>query len=256
MRLWSGTQVGFGQDHFGPSVIVAGNRELTVLAPVNNWKLDQEKTDGTRIWRPVSATVLERIQVPCPDLYSDTLRNVLSGINTTDIHPAIINGLDTDALRLFPALDATAVELFSHFVNYLRTNFKLDENAMRTAATESYIDGFGPELLVKLNGQTVVLPEMPPAWLAPANWSYATWRVTNGMTGPYTIDTDETMAIEERLGFLGDFPAMDLQTEGLVYYHAARAMVAWAAWENDANARFVQAIASIITSGYRPLKPV
>lgn len=250
MRLWSGTQIAFGKDGFGPSVVAMGNAGSYTAAPGGNWKLDLTKEDGTRIWRPVNAAKLDRIQVPCPDELNAVLQHTLGDLPTNGIHPAILNGMENEALRLYPQLDPSAAELFASFTSYLKTEFRLNEDEMRTMPMKAYTDGFGAGLLVLLDENPVVLPELPEIWLAPDNWHTSTWRVTNGMMGPVA---DETMEPGKRLQFHGDFPEMDNYTEGLVYYQAARAMVAWAAWENDKNARFVKALASIIRGGYRPL---
>lgn len=250
MRLWSGTQIAFGRDGFGPSVVAMGNVDSYTATPGIDWKLDLTKEDGTRIWRPVNAGKLDRIQVPCPDELTAVLQHTLGELPTGGIHPAILNGMENEALRLYPELDPSAAELFASFTSYLKTEFRLDEAAMRTMPMKAYTDGFGPGLLVLLDENPVVLPELPEIWLAPDNWHTSTWRVTNGMMGPVA---DETMESDKRLQFHGDLAEIDGQTEGLVYYQAARAMVAWAAWENDKSARFVKALVSIITQGYRPL---
>jgi hypothetical protein len=250
MRLWSGALLGSGEDAAGPAIFIKG--EEGTISPVTktSWKLEIKKVDGTRIWRPVVKGKLEFVLAPCPDHFSDKIKQAISEIPPVALHPAITNGMDKEALRLYPQLDPSVVTLFTSLVVYLRSEFQLNEAQMQTMPAEAYVDGFGPSLLVTLNGEPLLLPEIPPVWLAPSNWAQATWHVTNGMTGP---NVDESMEPRHRLQFAAGISQMDLQTEGLVYYQAARAMIAWAAWENDTKARFVHAIASIIMSGYRPL---
>lgn len=250
MRLWSGTQIAYGNDNSGPAVLAMGNTLSTRAHADKDWKLELTKTDGTRIWRPLNAGSLERIQVPCPDELAEVLTKAISGLPDQGLHPAISNGLDKEAKRLYPELNPDIIELFSSFVSYLREHFDLDETKMKSMKMEQYVDGFGPELILKFNGKPVIIPEIPPVWLTPSNWAYSTWRVTNGMLGPVI---DDSVEIGKKLQFIGDFPEPDKTLEGLIYFQAARSMLAWAAWEKDKQGRFVQAIASIIMSGQRPI---
>ena len=250
MRLWSGTELVFANDYMGPGIMITGDETASSPVPADDWKLDQKKPDGTRIWRPAKATKLDRIPVPCSDTYADVLMRTITHIPPSGVHPGILHGMEKEAKRLYPELDQTVIDLFESFVVYLRANFGLNEASMQTEALETYVDGFGPELLVLLDQKPVVIPELPAVWLAPANWFYANWCVANGMIGP---STEADLPVQERLVFTGDFSKLSLATEGLIYYQAARSMVAWAAWENDPKARFVKAMTSIIMSGYRPV---
>jgi len=250
MRLWSGTQIAYGNDNSGPAVLAIGKALSTTAHSVKDWKLELTKADGTRIWRPLIAGNLERIQVPCPDELAEVLTNAISGLPDQGLHPAISNGLDNEAKRLYPELNPDIAKLFSSYVSYLREHFNLDESKMKSMKMAHYVDGFGPELILNLNGEPVIIPEIPTVWQAPSDWPYATWRVTNGMMGPVI---DDSMELEKKLQFIGDFPEPDKALEGLIYFQAARSMLAWAAWEKDKQGRFVQAIASIIMSGHRPI---
>jgi len=251
MRLWSGTQVAFGNDHTGPAVLVMGNSINTIPSAKSEWKLELTKSDGTRIWRPINIGKLARIQVPCLDELSAIIKNSISNLPNHGLHPGIINGLTNEAERLYPDLNPDIVTLFSSFVTYLKDHYDLDESKMKSKDLENYVDGFGPELILKIKDKIVLIPEIPPVWLAPTDWSYSTWRVTNGMLGPVI---DKSLILEKRLQFVGNFPDPDINLEGLIYFQAARSMIAWAAWEKDKTGRFFQAIASIIMIGHRPLK--
>jgi hypothetical protein len=248
MRLWSGTQIAYGKDGKGPAVIAMGVR---IPCDIKDWELDLVKPDGTRIWRPVRAGEMERLHLPVPEELCDVLKNELGQLKEQGLHPAISGGLENEAERLYPESDSSVADQFGVLIDYLRQGFGLDEEKMKEQSSSHYVDGFGPDLLLMLDNKPILIPELPEVWLAPSDWLYATWRVTNGMSGPLT---NEGIPPEQQLQFAGDFPDPDLSLEGLIYYQAARAMLAWAAWEKDKQARYVKAIVSIITKGHRPLK--
>lgn len=248
MRLWSGTQIAYGNDGIGPSVVAVGTR---IPCEIRHWKLDMVKSDGTRIWRPLKGREMSRIHAPAPEELMSVLKKELSGLEDKGLHPAISNGLENEAERLYPGSDPSVAVQFKSLVKYLKQEFGLDEEKMKGRSSERYADGFGPDLLLMLDNEPVLIPELPEVRLAPAEWLEATWRVTNGMVGPFTGDGTPP---EKQLQFTGDFPDPEAGMEGLIYYQAARAMLAWAAWENDKQARFVKDIASIIISGNRPLQ--
>lgn len=248
MRLWSGTQIAYGKDGIGPSIVAMG---ASKPYDTKHWKLDLVKPDGTRIWRPLDAGEMNRIQAPASDELISVLKSGLSELQDKGIHPAIKQGLENEAERLYPESDPTVGVQFKSLVEYLKKEFGLDEEEMSKQSTEHYVDGFGPDLLVMINNKPVLLPELPEVWLAPGDWQEATWRVMNGMIGPIA---DQDIPPEKQLQFTGDFPDPSRNLEGLIYYQAARAMVAWAAWENDKQARFVKELASIIMNGNRPIK--
>lgn len=248
MRLWSGTQIAYGKDGMGPAVMAMGTR---IPCDLKHWKLDMVKPDGTRIWRPLDAREMSRIHASAPEELMTVLKKKLSELKDKGLHPAISGSLENEARRLYPGSDPSVAVQFKSLVGYLKHEFGLDEEEMKRRSSERYADGFGPDLLLMLDNEPVLIPELPEVWLVPADWLYATWRVTNGMVGPVT---GEDIPPEKQLQFTGDFPDPDAGMEGLIYYQAARAMLAWAAWENDKQARFVKDIASIIMSGKRPLQ--
>ncbi|HVZ25410.1 MAG TPA: hypothetical protein VG842_05130 [Sediminibacterium sp.] len=249
MRFWSGAQVAFAKDYFGHAVLIQGEIGQTVRTAGTAWKLDQQQADGTRIWRPVDNLDLHRLTAPAPDNAAGFLMHALLDIPPVGLHPALTRDVASEIYRLHPGISDSMRSITSQLCQYLEQTFQYTAFFSANQSLEAYIDGFGPENLVKLGDTWTLLPELPPVYLAPPAWHLATWQVTNGMIGP-AADTD--IPIDKRLQFSGQ-PIRDLQMEGLVYYQSVRAMLAWAAWERDAEARFVKALYEIYTSGYRPL---
>lgn len=249
MRFWSGAQVAFGKDYFGHAILIQGDSKQTVQHAGISWKLDLTKDDGTRIWRPVGKGDLQRVIRPASDSDARFLMHALLDIPPQGLHPALTDTTAAEIQRLHPAISDSMLAITVQLLQYLEQSFRYGSFFSANQPLEAYIDGFGPENIVKIGGVLTLLPELPPVYLAPPAWHLATWRVTNGMNGPVT---DTGLPIEKRLTFEGNV-VNDLQMEGLIYYQSVRAMLAWAAWENDPGARFVKALHEIYQSGYRPL---
>jgi hypothetical protein len=248
MRFWSGATWWRGTDDLGLGVTFEGPSATRVVQPGDDWRLDIEKPDGSRLWRPVRPASMSTVQPPVDDRLADMLYEHLTGIEPQGPHPALVGGLASEARRLVPTLDTEQEQEFARFVQFLDDGYGFNENSW-TAPMEAFVDGFGPQLVVDLGGRVVPLPEMPPVYLAPAPWRSAMWWVTTSVIGP--ID-DAGHSLGNRLSFDGPMPDDDLMIEGLVYYQTARAMAAWAAWEGDSSARFMQVVMSEVLSGFQP----
>jgi hypothetical protein len=250
MRFWTGANVAFGSDYYGPGVIIAGPLDGRVSVPGNDWTLAEEKSDGTLVWRPVGKGVITRIQKPVADDFAVVLADRLQMVQPAGIHPALANGLAQEARRLYPKLDRQVERVFQRFVAYLNDEFGVSENTWAGQLQVPFVDGFGPELLVYINDRITALPELPPVVSAPEAWRRSMWWASNYMVGP---NLAEEVPASSKLQFPGLAADLDLPVEGLVYYQSARAMAAWAAWENDPTARFLQSVMAVVLAGFRPL---
>lgn len=255
MRFWSGAEVTFGSDYFGAAIMISGSPQTRVVVPHNLWRLDEEQADGTRLWRLAAGKgTVERIQKPADNALSATLANALMGVEAAGLHPAIQLGLEAEARRLYPEIERRVDNQFHKFLAYLRDNFGLRENDQVQEGAVPFVDNFGPELLVLVDGYPAVLPELPPLYHAPGDWQRTMWWVANSMVGPLLSDEIEP---QKRIQFHGAKPSESDFTpriEGLLYYQAARAMAAWAAWEQNPEARFLQGVMDSIMAGHRPWK--
>jgi hypothetical protein len=251
MRFWSGADPAYGKDHLGAAVVIMGPEDARIALPGDVWRRGHVRDDGAVTWRLAEGGELARIQPPCPDEYAEVLFDRLTLARPAALHPGLVDGLQNEALRLYPDLSDDAVLRFEALVAYLREHFGLTESLPTEEQPVPFVDGFGPELLVLVDDEPCALPELPPVHLAPGVWLESMWWVSTRLIGP---DTSDGMPPEDRLRFSDALPDASRAFEGLVYYQAARAMVAWAAWEGDSDGRFLRVISDVVLGGIRPLR--
>jgi len=107
MRLSNGTSILFGSDSLGHAVILDGIDGTSALSHSPEWKLDVESgspEDRRRCWRIPLEKTLERLTNQCPEDYLLFLQQEIGKLSPEGLHPALINGLEMEAERLFPKI--------------------------------------------------------------------------------------------------------------------------------------------------------
>lgn len=256
MRFSTGTQVVYGADGEGAGVLIAGDMAGRIVTPPAIWDLSEDKPDGTRVWRLPKGKTLTRIQRP---LKSNAFQALIAHLNTVDTvgrHPSLTQGLESEAARLYPELDAVADDAFRRFTRFLDHQFGVNLAAWEGQPNAPFTDDIGPELLVLVNGQPVPLPELPPIYRAPRLWQITQWTAANAMFGPYA---DESLPSHQQISYMGvdldDIPnAQSPLVEGLMYYQGARFIIIFEAWVGNPAMPLLRKYIDLLMDGQRPWK--
>jgi hypothetical protein len=251
MRLWSDTHVTFGNDHIGYGIIIQGGEKESALTNNASWEMEEEKNNENGVlFRLKNKSKYLTLRPPYANQLNNVLRDLLKDQESKGKHPAFTAGFSKEAKRLFPDIDSKAEKLFSDFVDFLNVEFGLTENCDTITEWSNYADGFGPNFAVIIDNFPILLPVLPIVYEVPTEWLDASYFAITSMYGP-NVDLD--IPAEQSWYFTTSYSPKDLPTEGLFYFQVARAMVAWAAWENDPSGRFLTRICDLVMSGYRPL---
>jgi hypothetical protein len=253
MELSTGVEFTFGNDSDGPALIVTGNADVHVVVPGNVWTKTAEHDDGSRVWRLQTGSSLGRIEKPVDDNGRELIEQKISDIPLSGLHPALKNGLDGEINRLYPGISDGANSAFKEFVTFLGTEFGVTQDTWADEPLVPYVNDIGPQLMVVVDEQIEILPEIPLIYEAPQAWNRAMWWVHNNMFGPITWDEIEDI---DRIVFGGITIPEDAKTpimEGLIYYQAARAVVFGDAQQNEPDAPFLNVIIdTVMKKGIRP----
>lgn len=252
MRFSTGTQLAYGADAEGAALMISGDPALRIVAPPPIWDLSGEKLDGTRIWRLPKGKTLSRVQRPVKPAAFNVLTAHLELIDTVGTHPALKNGLEAEAKRLYPKMSSEAASDFAQLTAFLGEKFGITLSHWEAMAISPFTDDIGPELLVLVNGQIVPLPEMPPVYTAPSIWGITQWTAANAMFGPYA---DDNVPDHQQISFTGVGNIPDAQSplvEGLIYYHGARFITIYEAWVANPEMPLLRKFIRLILSGQRP----
>lgn len=249
MRYWTGAETVYSTDAEGPSVIISGSKEDTVRIATDKWRLDSE--DNSRVWRPQAADELIRLYRPALSQYYQPLSAAIQTMTPSGTYPPLANGLKSEAKRLLPSITAGTNQHFSDFVDYLKAEFGFHQNSFSTDETVKLVEGMSPEMLVLLDGEPTVLPELPPAYTAPKMWRNAMWWVNNHMFGP-AMDDDvppEKQVVYQNIQRSNT--SHTAEVEGLVYYISALMVATWAAWSDEKDMTYLNGFMDLIMSGQR-----
>lgn len=255
MRFSTGTDITYGADSLGPAVMIAGDQRLRTVAPTDAWRQDENATheDGRHIWRPLEGVTLERTQRPVDNDLRDVLAKHIDTLEPEAEHPVLKSGPLGEAKRLFPRISTAAQAEYKKLIEYIEAEYGPIVPKGNTTM-KPFVDDFGPELLVYLDGKPTPLPEMPPVYSAPANWRPVMWMVNNSMFGPVA---EAEAPAERRVVYMkaASVPRADTRAiEGLIYFHSARFIIIHEAWRGDTDAPSLKRFTDLITSGVRPWK--
>lgn len=254
MRLSNGTSITYGSDPLGYAILIDGDPRWNVLSHSSDWTLDEQAgslTDSRRCWRIPSGKIMERTTNQCPPDFLFFLQGELDKLSPEGLHPSLVNGFHTEAERLFPKISAEAKSQFKSFVSFLKTTYQIDEEEERTKPMTHVVDDMGPSLLVVIDHQPGILPEIPPVYIAPTDWALAIWRINNHMVGPLLM---EDLEDQDKIQFLGlSIPTAQLsdRQKGIYYFHMARFILFFEAWVGNPDAPYLLEFIRLFRSGIR-----
>lgn len=259
MRLSNGADITFGSDNLGQAILIDGQIDNGVLTQAPEWTIWKDASnvnDERRCWRIPLGKTLERTSNQCPEVFFTFLKNELDKIETNIIHPALANGFESEAKRLFPAISAQANEEFSSFIQSLRKEFNFSEEAEKSKSMSKFVDDIGPSLIVLVDKKPSILPEIPLVYLAPSDWVLSMWRINNHMVGPLL---DAGLAEENEIQFIGlSIPPNELTNnqKGICYFHMARFVLFFEAWIGNPRAPYLFEFIRLFNKGMRFLDNV
>lgn len=257
MRLSSGISLTFGSDYLGPAILIEGDLDSRILTKTEEWKLGENHNaarDTLKCWRLSSGKSITRTTNQCPDEFLNILIREIDKIPTTQLHPALVKGLESEAKRLLPTISTDANNQFQEFLALLDSEFGFNLNSNKNKNMLPFVDDIGPCLLTIIDGNPVVLPEIPLTYLAPKEWRLSMWRINNYMIGPLLMDELED---SEQIQFKGLSMASDELTaelKGLFYFHMARFILFFEAWQDNPDAPHLQEFIRLFKSGIRFLE--
>ena len=257
MRLSNGTSILFGSDSSGHAVVFDGIDGTTTLSDSPEWKLDVESgspEDRRRCWRIPLKKTLERPTNQCPEDYLLFLQQEIGKLSPEGLHPALINGLEMEAERLFPKISEEGKNQFKSFISLLKNSFQIDEEQECSKLMSNFVDDIGPTLLVLIDQKPSILPEIPSIYLAPNDWSLAMWRINNHMVGPLLVENVED---QDKIQFLGLSLASNELSErqkGIYYFHMARFILFFEAWTENPDVPHLLEFIRLFRKGIRFLE--
>lgn len=256
MRLSNGIDLTFGSDYLGPALLIENDSAARLLTNTEEWELDSKSSldSPRRCWRLTDGTAITRTTNQCPSEYLDILLAEIDKLPAHNIHPALEQGLESEAKRLLPEISAEANHKYQEFIALLDSEYGFNIDSQTNQNMVPFSDDIGPNLLTIIDQEPAVLPEISPIYLAPANWRLTMWRVSNYMTGPLLMDE---LADSERIQFDGlSLSESELTPEltGLFYFHMARFSLFFEAWQANPNASSLQEFIRLFKSGVRPIE--
>jgi hypothetical protein len=256
MRLSSGITLTYGSDYLGIAILVESALDSRRVTNMEEWKLDKATNldSSKRCWRLSRGKSIERTTNQCPPDFLNVLIREIDKLSTSQVHPALIDGLESEAKRLLPNISADANNKFQEFLALLNSEFNFNISSTKGENMVPFVDDIGPNLLTLIDQKPVILPEIPPVYLAPSEWRLSMWRVNNYMIGPLLIDE---LSDNEQIRFDGlSIPKKELTPEakGLFYFHMARFILFFEAWQRSSDALYLQEFIRLFKGGIRPLE--
>jgi hypothetical protein len=250
MRLWSNVAVIIGKDLEGPSLLMQGKLENNITLSSVNWEVENPLDETCRVWRFKNAKEIKFIAHEADEDQYSFLQKKIERTKPLNIHPAFTSGFEHEAIRLYPEISEKSRKEFVEIVQYLKTSYDLKQSVDPTDNLTTFVDGFGPGLLLQVDNNIEILPEIPPTYPCPDNWTLISYFISTSMFGP---NMDVHLSPKASWYFNDNFQPENRAEEALVYFEAARSLVTWAAWEKDPSTRFLSRLHQLILSGYRPL---
>lgn len=208
MQLWNDNRLAILTDAEGSDLRIGGGREERAVHPGRWWVHWRDQPDGVRVWRSRAAGVIERPK----DLTDDEafLREHLAGLPAEASHPMLSDGFAAEVKSLLdPRTDPVVVARVDDVVSDLEDEFRLSAAALLDLPQGTVVDGYGPDLIVRIDGELAVLPELLPLFLGPALLNQTQcWVATR-------LDRME-LNVTGKIVFEGSRPDRSSLTEGLV----------------------------------------
>ena len=254
MKLSSGISISFGKDYLGHAIIVDSETKSSTLSNSPDWKLDEgsiNPKDKRRFWRIPQEKILERTIRQCPIDFFIFLQQELGKLNAKGLHPALVNGFEMEAERLLPNISEKSNTEFKSFIALLKSSYTIIELEERSKVMSNFVDDIGPNLLVLIDNQPTMIPEIPPIYLAPNDWHLAMWQINNHMIGPLL---GKDLEDQDKIQFLGltDSPnELSERQKGLYYFHMARFILFFEAWVEDPRTPYLIEFIRLFRGGFR-----
>ena len=258
MNFSNGVEITFGADYLGPAIILSGNLSNNTLTGSPMWYKweDADKTDSRHCWRLPKHSELVRATNNCPIEYLKDAEFILNNIVADILHPALTNGFEAEAKRLFPGISAESNDKFVAFVTQIKEVYGIDEAIERNKEMTNFVDDIGPAILAVVDGHPSILPEIPTVYRAPKDWILFMWNINNHMLGPFL---DSELADSQKIRFEGlilDSKVLTLEQLGLYYFHMARFILFFEAWVGNIESPYLLEFIRLITSGVDPFENI
>jgi len=244
----------FGTDSLGHAIVLDGDDRNSTLSHSPEWKLDEGSVgseDKRRCWRIPLGKTLERTTNQCPNDFLIFLQQELGKLSAEGLHPALVNGFEMEAERLFPKISEEANSQFKSFISLLKSSYPINEEEERSKVMSNFVDDIGPALLVLIDHQPSILPEIPPIYLAPNDWDLAMWRINNHMVGPFLAADIEDQNKIQFLGLSVASGELSERQKGLYYFHMARFILFFEAWVGNPRVPHLLEFIRLFREGFR-----
>ena len=115
----------------------------------------------------------------------------------------------------------------------------------------NFVDDIGPNLLVIIDNQPSLIPEIPPIYLAPNDWPLAMWQINNHMIGSLLGEDLEDQDKIQFLGLTASHSELSERQKGLYYFHMARFILFFEAWVEDPKTPYLLEFIRLFRGGFR-----
>lgn len=249
-------EITYGMDHLGPAILLSGDLTENTLTGSPLWSKweGENKSDPRNCWRLPRESKFVRVGSNSPIEYLDILEDDLSRIVANTVHPALTNGFEAEAERLFPGISAEAVNNFVSLVAQLRAQYGIDETLESEKETAIFLDDIGPALFVLVDGQPSILPEIPMVYRAPKEWTRFMWNINNHMVGPLL---NEGIGDNQRIHFEGlrlNSKSLSSEQRGIYYFHMARFILTFEAWADNSDTPHLMEFIRLISEEVDPFE--
>jgi hypothetical protein len=254
LKLSSGISISFGKDYLGHAIIVDSETKSSTLSNSPEWRLVEgsiNQTDIRRFWRIHQEKTLERTIGQCPIDFFIFLQQELGKLPVTELHPALVNGFEMEAERLLPNISEKSNTEFKSFIALLKSSYTINELEEQSKVMSNFVDDIGPNLLVIIDNQPSLIPEIPPIYLAPNDWPLAMWQINNHMIGPLLGEDLEDQDKIQFLGLTASLSELSERQKGLYYFHMARFILFFEAWVEDPKTPYLLEFIRLFRGGFR-----
>ena len=252
MHLSNLTAFIFASTEDGQALIFGGPIERNIVLPNPNWLKVRDEPEQ-RVWDLREKLAVQRITQRCSSHQYSLIRKRIETVSPAGLHPALINGFESEALRLFPDIGADAQKEYFKFISFLRERFDLTEEQQRNRRLSNYVDDIGPKLFVLVDGDFDLLPEIPSVYSAPEEWSSISWNVNNHMIGPI-LDVDEG-ELPRPIVFQdleANFEALNSEQQALYFFHMSRMVLVFEAETLNTEAPYLKELIRLVLNGFVP----
>ncbi len=256
-RFSNGTYLTFGNGLDGKGyVIVYGTNSIINPSYQSFWSRSNLDEGKVIYWRRGKGQLIALEKNLSIDV-NQIIQSELSNLTINEIHPSLTNGLQNDAVRLFPSLHDVVLEEYHEFLSFLESEFMLSKNLEIDQDLEPYSEDIGPCLLGKVNEEYFLLPEIPRFYLAPDIWSKLTVMINNSFSGPYPNNFSNDAGINQKRFDWGnlhlDASMKTDKVEGLAYYLITKFIISHEAWMNRPSADSLRLFFELLMKqGHRP----